>query len=286
VRSPVFGSGSANAEFEVLTGLSMRFLPVGSLPYRQYIHRDLPALPRLFRDHGHRTVGILVDPPSYFDRPATYPHLGFDEVVWLDEEEGVERDASGRWATDQTVIDRIVTTLADERPAFVFAFTNATHAPYSRSRFPRSDLDVLDAPTPSVREELSGYANALREADRAVADLTRRLAALDEPTLLVVLGDHQPPLESFPALEVHQGPDRRRSRHAVPILLWTSFPALRRELEGPLSGVGSEILETLGLEPGPLLRVARGPAEAYRLVQHDVLFGAPALQNWFSPAVR
>ena len=39
--SPEFGGMTANIEFEALTGFSNAFLPYGSIPYQQYVRRQL-----------------------------------------------------------------------------------------------------------------------------------------------------------------------------------------------------------------------------------------------------
>ena len=79
---PVFGGASANMEFELLTGLSMNFLPLSSCPYRQFMTRDMPSLPRAFHKYGYKTAAITADPPYLFNRKAAFGHLGFDRWIF------------------------------------------------------------------------------------------------------------------------------------------------------------------------------------------------------------
>ena len=50
--------------FEFLTGNSMAFLPQGSIPYQQYITKELPALPAYLASLGYETVATH---PYYAD---------------------------------------------------------------------------------------------------------------------------------------------------------------------------------------------------------------------------
>ena len=46
--SSVVGGGTANSEFELLTGITMAYMP-GVIPYRQYICHDMYSLPRALK---------------------------------------------------------------------------------------------------------------------------------------------------------------------------------------------------------------------------------------------
>ena len=312
VLSPTFGGQSANPEFELLTGLSMRFLPRGSLPYRQYVIHELPALPRSLAERGYRSVALQVDPPSFFNRPACYPRLGFDETVWLGQDAEVELDASGRCASDEAVVDAILGALEHEGPTFVFAFTNATHAPYSRERFAGPGPEVVTDPESSLAIELGGYLRALHAMDRALERLVERVAARGEPAVIAILGDHQPSFTFWN--DAHDassslagdGIEALRRKHSVPVVLWSNVGEERREIFCSMNYLTLEILREAGLEPDPFQRFlgsvyARVPVlgpyaqtsdgsvygsleeiEAhedllrdYRLIQYDLLFGQP-----------
>jgi phosphoglycerol transferase MdoB-like AlkP superfamily enzyme len=88
---PELFGGSANTEFELLTGMTRSFLPEGSPPYRQYLRRPIPSLPSALRALGYTTVAIHADPKYYYDRERVYGLLGFDTTVWLNDVPGVER---------------------------------------------------------------------------------------------------------------------------------------------------------------------------------------------------
>ena len=64
----VCGGNTANTEFEFLTGNTMAFLPQGSVPYQQYIKKNIPALPWYFKEQGYETHAMHPYYASGWDR--------------------------------------------------------------------------------------------------------------------------------------------------------------------------------------------------------------------------
>ncbi len=267
--SPSFGSQSSSTEFELLTGMSMAFLPAGAMPYRQYVWRDLPSLPRLLGKLGHRVKAVIVDPREYFDRPISYPRLGLDDVDWLDDRRGVERDVTGRYPSDDAVIDAILAMDDGATPFFAFAFTNATHAPYDPAPHGDSAVAVLDAPNERVARDLGGYASSLRVLDRAIERLVAHFRASPRPTLVVVHGDHLPPYGGpdgvYEASDFFAGTpfDALRRRHSVPVWMWANYEIERAGFETSANHLGSLALEAMGIELDPFLQVVGDVREPF-----------------------
>ena len=157
----LFG-GSANSEFELLTAMSMSFLPERSCPFNQYIKRDLPTLPRLLKQQGYRTVAVHVDVPSLYNRREVYPHLGFDKIRWLSEENRQSKDVQGLSVSDDAVVDALIEESEGERPFFAFAFPSSTHCPYDYTRYLQSSLDVTTPLPAAAHRELKTTSMLLR----------------------------------------------------------------------------------------------------------------------------
>ncbi|MDF2660430.1 MAG: cyclic beta,2-glucan modification transrane protein, partial [Paenibacillus sp.] len=66
--SPQFGGGTANVEFEVLSGNSMRFLPQGTIPYNQHITHGIDSIASIMsRKHGYHATAISPYHRWYFN---------------------------------------------------------------------------------------------------------------------------------------------------------------------------------------------------------------------------
>ena len=240
--------GSANTEFEVLTGMTTCFLPRWSLPYRQYLRRPIPALPMLFRQWGYRTTAVQPDPKYFFNRERAYRLLGFGNVVWLDEFPDVERAAGSTWPSDRAVADAVILASQGLQPAFIFAFPSSTHSPYNRGTYRNSDLGVIDQPASDTLSEIKEYINALRTADRAVGRLIEYFSQQSDSTIIAIVGDHLPPLSAsslqqfFGRLSEMSEADQFRMRRRVPFVIWSNFELAGGEKEFSASGLPSYLL--------------------------------------------
>ena len=79
----VCGGNTANSEFEFLTGHTMDFFPIGSIPYQQYIKGELPSLASQLKDMGYETYGMHPYNASGWCRDDVYPWLGFDTSYFV-----------------------------------------------------------------------------------------------------------------------------------------------------------------------------------------------------------
>jgi len=301
--------GSANTEFEMLTGMTNAFLPEGSIPYRQHVRSPLPALARTLQGHGYATVAVQADPRYYYDRERVYPLLGFDRTVWLHEAKVPQADRGG-WPSDEVLVDSVIAATTRSHPAFVFGFPSSTHSPYNVGTYASSALDVTDAPNAAVRAEVKEYINAERVADRAIGRLVEHFRSVPDSTIVVVFGDHLPPLSEAArerlSNRVSKLPEVEQTRETrrVPLLVWANFKLPHSEPTLSVNLLPPFLLEKMGLARTGLFAVTdslrrvfpvvsavvesadgrlwprddvppalRGPIEDYRVMQYDLLLG-------------
>ena len=302
--------GSANTEFEALTGMTMSFLPHGSLPFRQYLRQPIPSLPRVLRDLGFATIAIQADAKYYYNRERVYDLLGFQRVVWLNDTPGVERAARPGWPSDKAVVEAVIQASRGPHPFFAFAFPSSTHSPYSSGTYRDSDLDVLDPPSSDTVGEVKEYINTLRVADRAIGALIQYFRRQPDSTIIAIVGDHLAPLSGnglgpfFTHLSGLSEADQARRTLRVPLVVWANFRLPQGDSELSINALPSYLLEIMGIPPPGFLAVAdevrlrlpvlgsylqgadgkiwnweslpaeeRALLEDYRLLQYDLLLG-------------
>jgi phosphoglycerol transferase MdoB-like AlkP superfamily enzyme len=235
--------------------MAMHFLPEGSCPFTQYVKRDLPSLPRFLKQQGYRTAAICTDLPSFYNRIQVYKHLGFDDVRWLTEELNVPLDPRGRCPSDEVVVEAIISLSNEANPFFVFAFPNSTHSPYEEEVYLRSDLDVTTSLSPPAHRELKTYINSLRTADRAIGRLFAHFAQTKQKTIIVVAGDHQPPLAHRDALPCVAGFDPANPRETewhrrkVPLVVWTNWAQTKEDLLCSFNFLPTFLLSRMEIKP-------------------------------------
>jgi hypothetical protein len=249
---PVFGGTSANTEFELLTGLSMYFLPDASCPYRQYLTQDIPSLPRMLHHYGYRTIAIPADPPYLFNRRAAFRHLGFDRWMFPEADPKTPRTPDDEFASDGAIVDAVIGSSRGETPFFAMAFTGGTHYPWEYPDYRNSALDFTDSMAEPDRSRLKTYINALRVADAALNKLISYFEKIDQRTVILILGDHLPALAGiYDSLHFFKSAElgAAMKRYQVPAILWSNFPLARQEFVCSANFIPLRLLHVLGLHP-------------------------------------
>lgn len=189
----VKGGNTANTEFEFLTGLSMYFLPTGSIPYQQYIRDDIPALGSQLKSLGYTSVALHPYYASGWNREKIYGYMGFDEMYFKSDFENQEilRTYVSDLTTYEKIIERYEEKSEDER-LFFFDVTMQNHGSYTRSydNF-ESDVSVVDG-SGYYLAATEQYLSLIRRSDEAFEQLADYFDSQEEPTIILMFGDHQP----------------------------------------------------------------------------------------------
>ncbi len=198
VISPEIGGRSANPEFELLTGLSMRYVPEKAIPYIDYISSKYPSIADEFKNNGYTTNALHVATLAFFNYTKVYPLLGFDHIETLHGVPNTELDPAGRYPSENALVDRIIDlTESSSEPQFIFAFPNSTHGFWDYKAYLDSDLEVLGDYLDKGKAQLKTYINAIHQADKAIGKLIKHYQESAQPSVILVLGDHQPGLPEF-----------------------------------------------------------------------------------------
>lgn len=300
---PALGGGTANTEFEVLTGLSLAlFSPQLRVPFPMLVaeRARFPSMVQWFESTGHRPVALHPFSPAMYRRRDVYRAFGFDEFVHEQLLAAPRRLGHEGYVSDATAFEEVVTELRDsDQPLLMQLVTMQNHIPYDgRYDRPIAVTGPDGDPLPAVGQYLRG----LRHSDRALCDLVRDLRRLPEPTVLVVYGDHLPGV--YPAAVRHLNGWLAMRR--TPFVVWSSVPGtpVRPPLVSPahltdlvLEHVGAPVtpytalLTRLRAEVpalargtaydaagrrvplGDLTGEARRLVRDYRLVQYDLAIG-------------
>lgn len=237
--SPEFGGMTANVEFEALTGFSNAFLPYGSIPYQQYIRRPMPSLAGFFRSKGYVAKAFHPFQNWFWNRKSVYNALGFES--FQSEEKLPPMEKRGIFASDEALTAEIIRQAdATKDPFFFFAVTLQGHGPYEANRYTKNSITVA-APSLSGRsmETLATYAQGVRESDDSLKALMAWAKTRKRETIIVLFGDHLPPLGSvypesgYMADEVatrKAAPRIMKRQHETPLVVWSSRSGTQKDL--------------------------------------------------------
>lgn len=191
---PAWGANTVRTEFAFLTGMPEQSLGVHRFkPYRQVLGGPVAGLAAFLRGLGYRTVCVHPYPASFYARDRVFPNLGFDEFI--DIRAFGEGGRVGAYVGDAAVADKILEVLDGAAgPVFVFAITMENHGPlHLESVAPGEAGQYFDAlPPAAYGDSLTAYLRHLRNADRMLAGLRRRLGSRSRESWLCFYGDHVP----------------------------------------------------------------------------------------------
>ncbi|WCF07870.1 LTA synthase family protein [Paenibacillus thiaminolyticus] len=294
---PVFGGNTVNTEFEVLTGLSTKYISSGNIPYQDSIVAPIHSIATILNKEGYRNIAIHTYHNWFYKRNSVYKHLGFHEYVSGEFFSDVER--KGAYISDNEISKQIIKKIKEQsEPVLIYAVTMQNHGPYSKRRIndTASLIDVDGELTDSSRDMLEAYSQNLYEVDEALKNLIKGLEQIDEPTLLVFFGDHLPMLG--PDFQVYRETNfmkdtenniRNDEMYKVPFLIWDNYLSQEpRKIEIGSNFLGAYILEIsqksdwffdylINLYHSGFVSIRTTENNEiisnYKLLQYDILFG-------------
>jgi phosphoglycerol transferase MdoB-like AlkP superfamily enzyme len=203
--SPVFGGGTAQAEFEVLCGVPA-LGELSEIEFDNFTGHPAGCMPGILHRAGYSTYVTNVYQPDYFNSTKAYTGIGF-EKLYYPMEYSRDRDTYltiRNASEDETYLfdgdlfsqnlGFIARTLHDHpgQPMLNYVLTMYGHEPH--------DIDVhrrpllLSMQAPHDDQQLLRAANQYYYRTQAVAAYIRGLIQLDPNSLIVVVSDHVPPL--------------------------------------------------------------------------------------------
>ena len=246
---PVFGSGTCCSEFEALTGTSYLFNLVTS-PYAAYSYPDMPSLASQFGQMGYDTTAIHFSSEANWSRNIGFSRLNFDEFIHIGTMRNYTSDAFVReYVSDQYSFSSIQDTLVQNvAPQFVFCITIQNHGGYETGY--GSDTGFAITSPAGSYPKATEYLQLAQQTDAALEEFLGALEQLDEPTIVLMYGDHLPSVEDefLSAVLDETDPFARRT---TPFVLWANFDADFSALESGMTlsanYLGPMLLQAAGL---------------------------------------
>lgn len=175
---PTFASFTVRTEFELNFGLPVRSLKDPNMPQRLLQLRDQPTIARMYKDMGYSTVYIHPFLSSFYSRDTKYAYFDYDTMIFQDDFT-VDVDYFTSYISDEVVFNQIYQLVKDtDEPIFIHTTTMQNHQPYNQGENPD--------------DELGNYLAGIKYTCESLKVLVESLDKLDEPTVLVMVGDHFP----------------------------------------------------------------------------------------------
>lgn len=280
----VKGGNTANTEYEFLTGNSMAFLPAGSVPYQQYIRGEMPTVASQLKKMGYETFSIHPYRANGWNRNKVYEYFGFETSYFKESftNAPIIREYTSDLATYQKIVD-IYNSKTPGQPMFVFDVTMQNHSSYSKE-YDNFTPDVEVLGSNGSAKLLERYLSLIKISDEAFAQLVEYFSVVDEPTVILMFGDHQPadwvvsPIYSMNGNNDQNSWSESAERYQVPFILWTNYDideaAIEQEISYDFSQYGTLSVNYLSTT---LFEAAGLPMSPFQLYMKDIMKDFPIM---------
>lgn len=281
LKVPVYGAGTINTEYEVISGMNTAYFGTGEYPYRSILHeKTCDSIAYWLDEEPYVKTVIHNNNASFYDRDHVLTNLGFDNFLTIENMNVVETNEAG-WAKDSILAGEIMDTL-DRTPEkdLIYTISVQGHGDYPSDPLPDAPIQVTgEGMDESYLNQLTYYANQTKEMDEFIGGLIETLSEYPEETVVIAYGDHLPGMD-FSNDDLTCG-----SKYKTPYFIWDNFgynSAKKKKESGNLSAwqLASKVFGQLGIREGIMNRYhqAMNETKNYRknlkLVQYDMLYGS------------
>lgn len=289
---PSFGAGTANVEFEIMTGLNLNYFGAGEYPYTTVMLRQTTeTIVYNLKENGYYSTIIHNNRATFYNRDKVFKNMGYDRFVSAEFITNLEYTQVG-WAKDAVLTQEILKALNTSNEAdFIYTISVQPHGQYV-DEFDQIENIVVNCnfKDDTVDEELLSqytyYINQLYEVDLFLKDLTEQLNNYNEPTMLVLYGDHLPNFD-FEDEDLLLG-DKYQSEYVV----WTNYDINLEDKDIHTYHLSSYVLESIGCQNGIINKLHQTRhindryEDMYQLFEYDIFSNDKFLWGGSNPYIK
>lgn len=272
---PAVGAGTANTEFESITGMSAKFFGPGEYPYKSVLlDKTFESIPYDLKEIGYSTHVIHNHRGVFYNRNQVFKNLGFDDFTSIEYMNDIEKTPKN-WAKDSILTDQIMTALnITDSKDYIYTISVEGHGKYPTEQIIQNpEIEVTKAPSEEKKWQYEYYVNMIHSMDKFVKELTDSLSQFDEDVVLVMYGDH------LPALDMTEDEMESGSLYNTQYVIWSNFGMTKEDKDLYAYQIGAEVLDRLGLHEGTLVTYHQNYSDSksykknLRALGYDMLYG-------------
>ena len=273
---PACGAGTANTEFEVLTGISAKFFGPGEYPYKGKLRKEtLENMAYITKSHGYRTSALHNHRALFYNRNEVYKNLGFDTFTSVEYMNNVSFTPTN-WCKDTVLAGEIMEIMTEsEERDFMHVISVEGHGAYPAEKVFKSPYTEVTANDEETKWKYEYYLNECHEMDTFVGDLIDRIEEAEEPTVMIIYGDH------IPALDVREEDYRQKDLYTTRYVIWDNIGLAKKDKDLHSYQCGSELLKAAGIRNEGILfdyqqsNKAKDPdyLSDMEALEYDMLYG-------------
>lgn len=279
---PVVGAGTANTEFEILTGMSMQYFGTGEYPYKTILKQtDCESIASDLSKIGYGTHVVHNNGGNFYSRANAFSKMGFDSFTSKELMNIQEYTPLGSWPTDDILIGETIKAMdaTENQPDFVYTITVQGHGDYPTDKvLANPEIIVSGAPDEESNNQWEYYVNMIHEVDKFIGNLTDTLNERGENTIVVFFGDH------LPSLNLTEENMAAGSTFQTKYATWNNFGLAKEDADLAAYELLANTTNDLGIHEGTIFTYEQSAldqgttgTEAYlsglNNLQYDLLYG-------------
>ena len=273
---PSIGAGTANTEFEVITGMNLRYFGPGEYPYKTYLkERTAESAATAFKSFGYGAHAIHNHSGNFYSRAKVFNNIGFDTFV-CKEFMNFDTTPNG-WAKDEVLLEHINDCLdSTEQQDFVFTITVQGHGSYPEKKLIKEPhLYAWGTESAEKNNQWTYYANQVYEMDIFAQNLVDMMDKRGEPAVVVFYGDH------LPTLGLAEADMKSESLFNTNYVIWDNIGLKKEDGTIPTYQLMAEVMDRIGLHGGTIFNYHQERKDTevvdylmdLELLQYDLLYG-------------
>ncbi len=274
-KVPSVGAGTANTEFEVLTGMNLRYFGPGEYPYKTIAKvQPMETVATALKGLGYGAHALHNNDGDFYSRADVFNQMGFDTYTSKEFMNVLQYTENG-WAKDEIMTEHILNALdSTEQQDFVFGISVEGHGDYPEEKvIENPEITVSGIEDEGTKNAWEYYVNHLYETDKFIAELVARLEQRNEPTVLILYGDH------LPTMGLQAKDLKSRYLFNTNYVMWDNMGLKKQDRNIPTYQLVASLFEKLDIHAGTVFNYhqTRRKTQHYfadlELLQYDMLYG-------------
>lgn len=284
-KVPSVGAGTANTEFEVLTGMNLRYFGPGEYPYKTYSKKHpTESAATALASLGYGTHALHDNTGNFYSRANVFNNMGFDTFTSKEFMNVLQTTENG-WAKDEILTQHIMEAMdTTKQEDFVFTVSVQGHGNYPETQvIENPKIKVEGIEDEALKNKWEYYVNQVYEMDQFVGDLIKTVEERNEPSVVVFYGDH------LPTMGLKAEDLKSRYLYNTNYVIWDNIGLQKDDKNIPAYQLMSEVLNRLDIHSGTVFNYhqQRKGTKNYlsdlELLQYDILYGKQYVYNGKAP---
>jgi phosphoglycerol transferase MdoB-like AlkP superfamily enzyme len=194
LKSPVYGGRTAQAEFELLTGVRA-LAKVDSIEFNVMMGKPANGFIKRLTDSGYKAIATIASGSGYFNSKQAYKSIGFNKVTFLKELNEFASDKSylpifdgDLFRYNLELVKKLVKN--HEKHLFNYVLGMYGHFPYETASEKYPDVIKVTHEDDRVRK----ISNQFFYRTKAIANYISQLRSIDPDSIICITSDHLPPI--------------------------------------------------------------------------------------------